>query len=293
MIIPTAVSTVAAALNIIDYVFKFANYLSPETKQSLDDTRKVLKQVDGQQPAQIADTVLADALRKHIDTSTFEVESRILTAVFGIIQALTDGLALQRDTVPRYANALNEAFRLTLIHFNSWNVLQYQGRRVNVFFETTDVVCPDYRYIVSAPHVARAFQKCPALVSRLADKGHDGIFYFYYPTGRADAACYLITTGETIDFFPFENKWHQMVSDAALKCTGVVFQEHGYDLHLLTRTGPLANDRTLEVYKLSIDEFEHIANGLMADALHYARFIHDQRQQAQDILKRLGSNLPD
>lgn len=293
MIIPTAVSTVAAALSIIDYVVKFANYLSPETKQSLEDARKTLKKIDGQQSVKVADKVLTDALHKHIADADYEVEARVLTAVFGIIQALTDGLALHRDQVPRYANALNEAFRRTLNHFSSWNVLQYQGRMVNVFFETKEVVNPDYRYIVSAPNVAEGVQKCPALMKQIADKGYDSSFYFYYPTGSADANCYLIAADKVLEFFPFENKWQRKIEDAALKCTGLVFQEHGYDLHLYTRTGPLAGDRTFDGYKLSIEEFEHIANGLLADALHYARYINDQRQQARDILKRLGTNLSD
>lgn len=107
--LPVAISTVASTLQIIDYVVKFARWLSPPTRSALLGSRQRV-QASGLQSisAQQVETTLCEELGKRLPVPQVEAAVSDPAAALEPAQAIVTALETnpKQGQLPDYADAL-------------------------------------------------------------------------------------------------------------------------------------------------------------------------------------------
>ncbi len=288
MILPTAIGTVANALVIIDYVIKFAKFLSPRVAAALLDTKEELSRIASRQPVTVAEKALIQALSKHVPASQFEATSLHLSKIFSIMYPLFDTLSTsQKEAVlPDYGPCIYEMLPMFADLLESWGCFQVWGQ----YF-----LCKGYYSDIG-----------PFLLARNTTKvlRHTRVFNERIEEILPKANVYFDTRKKENEFVGL------IVTNGECKKSDSNHYFHG--IQLVFTPGPYPplfinfpydvdynNESMMKVFnnsppaRLFVPEYEMLIIGLFADLAIYSRAVIDQVDVSSLFTERLTTFLAD
>ncbi|MCD4686630.1 MAG: hypothetical protein K8S97_11910 [Anaerolineae bacterium] len=183
MIFPTAVGTVAAALQIIDYLIKFGRFMSSDVETALNQTRVELLVVDPSSSAEVAE----QALKRNLNTVMTENEARLAEGDLGhVIEVLNAGFfqhmeeAKERETIPNYSAALGKLVDAVRDKLSRWGGFPAWGEQI--LFERKKRR-EERALVLPLPNTTHALKRCNALFSAFRVNPWGASAFFMNRTG--------------------------------------------------------------------------------------------------------------
>ena len=130
MLIPTTISTVAAALQIMDYVIKLGKYLSSESQKILISSRSEIMLLDSTVSAREAEKLILQNIRGALSDKRAKEVIRELSLLFSLVEMLINEIQLSSSVnrIPNYGEIAHRMIRKSSKGFLTWGCFSAFGQ---------------------------------------------------------------------------------------------------------------------------------------------------------------------
>jgi len=274
MFIPETIGTLAALISLIDYMIRFAKFLSPPEKQALGEAREKIIKLNPASSVEQAKPILYQAIQQHLPDTQVEIAMEDLSLGLEALEQYAMGLNTAMGTaIPAYGSGLAYLCRFIGKQFTEWRCFEAWGRNL--------VSRGGVRYeliLLPMPYSDQAIKHNLGGNKLLLKSSRFGSWYYYANKGKNQ-----ISPGN----FMFTN--FRFYNETLLQSTHLRFED--YDFSIDRMKGKRVPYSEIVRGRLNAEIAEQLAAGFLSDLIDYSRRVRGEVQKSDTVKSRLSGLL--